>query len=119
MRIDSIGPISTYVYTQERERTWQKPDTPATDNSLKALVRNVSNVLGSVCNFGGGSGTVGIARIPKSYTIDQKCTMRERLGNKLWVWFVLFCYFKLLVIYPKKIIPNPTFLIPQTDTARY
>ena len=105
-----------FTHKRERERTWQKPDTPAMDNRP---VRNVSNVLGSVCNFGGGSGTVGIARIPKSYTIYQKCIMRERLGNKLWVWFVLFCYFKLLVIYPKKIIPNPTFLIPQTDTARY
>ena len=80
-------PISSYVYTgtlkreRERERTWQKPDTPATDNRLKALTPNVSNVLGSVCNFGGSPGTVGIARIPKSYTIDPKSTMRERLRN--------------------------------------
>ena len=67
---------------RERERTWQKPDTPATDNKLKPLTRIVSRVLGSVCNFGGGPGNVGIARTPKSYIINRKDIMRER-ENKL------------------------------------
>lgn len=49
---------------REREITWQNPDTPAMDNKLKALARNVSNVDGSVFSFGGGPGTEGITRMP-------------------------------------------------------
>ena len=51
---------------RERERTWQNPDTPAIDCKLEALARKASNVIGSLCSFGGGPGTVGIARTPKS-----------------------------------------------------
>lgn len=36
------------------------------DNKLNALARNISRELGSVFSFGGGPGTVGRARIPKS-----------------------------------------------------
>lgn len=46
--------------------TWQNPDTPAMESKLKALTRKLSNAVGSVCSLGGGLGTVGIARIPKS-----------------------------------------------------
>lgn len=48
----------------ERKITWQNPETPAMDNKLKALARNISRELGSVCSFGGGPGTVGRARMP-------------------------------------------------------
>ena len=51
----------------EKERiTWQKPDTPAMDSKLKALARKLSSVVGSVCSFGGGPGTVGSTRTPES-----------------------------------------------------
>ena len=63
----------TYIYIyrerereRERERTWQNPDTPAIDSKLKALARKASNGIGSHCSFGGGPGTVGIARTPQS-----------------------------------------------------
>ena len=56
-----------YIYRErERERTWQNPDTPAIDSKLKALARKASNGIGSHCSFGGGPGTVGIARTPQS-----------------------------------------------------
>lgn len=47
-------------------KTWQNPDTPAIDSKLKARARKDSNEVASVCNFGGGPGTVGIAKTPKS-----------------------------------------------------
>jgi hypothetical protein len=59
----------THTHTKrdrERERTWQNPDTPAIDSKLKALARKASNGIGSLCSSGGGPGTVGIARTPKS-----------------------------------------------------
>ncbi len=61
---------NTHTHTQreigERERTWQNPDTPAIDSKLKVLTRRASKAVGSLCSFGGGPRTVGIARTPKS-----------------------------------------------------
>ncbi|CAK7340734.1 unnamed protein product [Dovyalis caffra] len=58
------GPCSSATHGR---RAWiPNPDTPAMDSKLKALARKISSVVGSVCRFGGGPGTVGIARIPKS-----------------------------------------------------
>ncbi|KAJ6974356.1 hypothetical protein NC653_030454 [Populus alba x Populus x berolinensis] len=54
------------------------PDTPAMDSKLKALARKISSVAGSVCSFGGGPGTVGIARIPKSCNCKELITEQER-----------------------------------------
>lgn len=61
--------LHAYIHQKRRESegTWQNPDTPAMDSKLKALARKLSSVLGSVCSFGGGPGTVGIARTPKSW----------------------------------------------------
>jgi len=36
------------------------------DSRLNALARNISNSDEFVCSFGGGPGTVGIMRTPKS-----------------------------------------------------
>jgi hypothetical protein len=46
------------------------------DNKLKALARKISSVVGSACSFGGGPGTVGIARIPKS------CKYKELISEQ-------------------------------------
>jgi hypothetical protein len=60
---DSHASKQTNKYTHT---TWQSPDTPAIDSKLKARARKVSNEVASVSNFGGGPGTVGIAKTPES-----------------------------------------------------
>lgn len=51
------------------------------DNKLKALARNISRELGSVFSFGGGPGTVGRARIPKSFFVFEcsLCTKKTEI----------------------------------------
>ena len=48
--------------------TWQNPDRPAIDRSENALARKFSRAEASMRSFGGEPGTVGIARIPSSYS---------------------------------------------------
>lgn len=79
MRWACIDYVSRKNTCEERSLTWQNPDTPATDSKLNALTRNVSNEAASVCSFGGGPGTVGMASTSASYAIMQKKTKNKKL----------------------------------------